>query len=280
MSDIAGLAPIHHPPEGMVMSELWQPVMTWAQVIPVLLVVWFAFRRWLPKEPGLVLACLAGGGLATLLEPMVEHLALVWFAPVGMWEMFRLFGRPMPWFILPCYVWYVGGQAMLTLAVLRRGIDLRGLFLLYGAYVLSNLAMEVPAIAAGIYSYYGPQPFQVAGLPLWFQSINAASPIVAAAVIHRLGSRPGWHPAMAIAVVPGAHALSNAVAGWPMWAALNTTSSLAVTHVTGLVTIGLAVLLTYLVALAVAEPRTAAAKEAAAGAEPCAAGAPRQGSGR
>lgn len=263
MDGIDGLAPIHHPPAGMMMSELWQPVMTYAQVVPVLVVVWLAFRRWLPKEPGLVVACLVGGGVATLLEPMVEHLALVWFAPGGMWEMFRAFGRPMPWFILPCYVWYVGGQTMLTLAVLRRGIDTRRLFLLYGAYVLSNIVMEVPAIAAGIYVYYGPQPFEIAGLPLWFQSINAASPIVAAAAIHRLGSRPGWHPVMAVAVIPGAHALSNATAGWPMWAALNSTSSLVVTHATGLVTIGLAVLLTYLVALVVTEPRAAAVRDAA-----------------
>jgi hypothetical protein len=256
------LAPIHLPPEGMVMNDFWQPVMTFGQVLPVIVVVWLTGRRWLPGEPVLAAACLVGGGLASFIEPMVDHLGLVWFAPEGMWEMFRTFGRPMPWFILPCYVWYIGGQAILTLYLLRRGLSRRGLFTLYGAYMLSNVVMEIPAIAAGIYAYYGPQPFEVAGLPIWFQFINAASPIVAAAVIHRIGARRGWHPLMAVAVVPCSHVLTNAVAAWPTWSALNSTSSLAVVYATAVVTIGLAVLLVHLVSLTV----TTAASPADAGA--------------
>jgi hypothetical protein len=248
---IFALAPIHLPPDGMVMNDFWQPVMTFGQVVPVIVVVWLAVRRWLPGEPVLAVACLVGGGLASFIEPMVDHLGLVWFAPEGMWEMFRTFDRPMPWFILPCYVWYIGGQAILTLYFLRRGLSRRGLFTLYGAYMLTNVVMEIPAIAAGIYAYYGPQPFKVAGLPIWFQFINAASPIVGAAVIYRIGARRAWHPLMAVAVVPCSHVLANAVAGWPTWSALNSTSSLAVTYATAVVTIGLAVLLVHLVSLTV-----------------------------
>lgn len=254
MELILALAPIHLPPEGLVMNDFWQPVMTFGQVLPVILVVALTLRRWLPGEPVLAVACLVGGGLASFIEPMVDHLGLVWFAPEGMWEMFRTFGRPMPWFILPCYVWYIGGQAILTLHLLRRGLSRRGLFALYGAYMLTNVAMEIPAIAAGIYAYYGPQPFEVAGLPVWFQFINASSPIVAAAVIHRIGARRGWHPLMAMAVVPCSHVLANAVAAWPTWSALNSTSSLAVVYATAVVTIGLALLLVHLVSLTVTTP--------------------------
>ncbi|HEV7861368.1 MAG TPA: hypothetical protein VGR20_01670 [Acidimicrobiia bacterium] len=262
---IAALAPIHHPPSGMVMNDFWQPFMTFVQVIPVVVVAWLALRKWLPGERPLVMACLIGGGLASLIEPMVDHLALVWFAPEGLWKMFTTFGRSMPWFILPCYVWYIGGQAMLTLYLLRRGLTAKRLWILYGAYVVTNVVMEIPALAAGIYAYYGPQPFEVAGLPLWFQSINAASPIVAAAVIYRLGTKRGWSPWLAALVVPSCHALSNAVAGWPMWSALNSTGSLAVTYPTALITISLAVLLVYLVALAVVDEPAGAAVPAGAG---------------
>jgi hypothetical protein len=245
------LAPIHFPPQHMVMNDFWQPFMTYVNVVPIVAVTWLALRRWMPGERALVFSALVGGGVASLLEPMVDHLGLVFFAPEGQWTMLRLYGRATPWFILPCFVWYTGGQALLTLWLMRKGLTMKRLFAIYGAFVLSNVVMEIPALAAGVYAYYGPQPFEIAGLPLWFQSLNAATPIVAAAVFYKLGQKRGWHPALAIAVIPGAHVLANAVPGWPMWAALNTTRSLAVTYPVALVTIGLACLLVYVVGLAV-----------------------------
>ncbi len=242
---------MHQPPDAWVMNDFWQPFMTFANIIPIVGVVWFALRRWLPGERSLIQACLIGGGVTSLVEPMVDHIALVWFAQEGQWAMLKVFGRSTPWFILPCYVWYIGGQVMLMLWLLRRGLTMKQLYLVYGAFILTNVAMEVPAIAVEVYKYYGPQPFRIAGLPLWFQSINAASPIVGAALIHHFGGRRGWHPALAIFLVPSAHVLSNAVAGWPMWTALNSTDSLAITYPVALVTIGLASLVVYLVGLTV-----------------------------
>jgi hypothetical protein len=259
MIPILALAPIHFPPQHMVMNDFWQPFMTYVNVVPIVAVIWLALRHWMPGERALVFSALVGGGVASLLEPMVDHLGLVFFAPEGQWTMLRLYGRATPWFILPCFVWYTGGQALLTLWLMRKGLTMKRLFVIYGAFVLSNVVMEIPAIAAGVYAYYGPQPFEIGGLPLWFQSLNAASPIVAAAVFYTLGQKRGWHPALAIAVIPGAHVLANAVPGWPMWAALNTTRSLSVTYPVALVTIGLACLLVYLVGLAVTEDAVRAA---------------------
>jgi hypothetical protein len=262
------LAPIHFPPDGMVMNDFWQPFMTYVNVIPIVVVAWLALRRWMPGERALVVSALAGGAVASLLEPLVDHLGLVFFAPEGQWTMLRFYGRATPWFILPCFVWYTGGQALVTLWLMRRGVTMKRLFTIYGLYVVTNILMEIPALAAGVYAYYGPQPFEIAGLPLWFQSLNAASPIVAAAVIHTLGRKRGWHPALAVAVIPGAHVLANAVPGWPMWAALNTTTSLAVTYPVALVTVTLACLLVYLVGLAVTEPSEAAVHEVTVAPDP------------
>ena len=248
---------MHQPPGGTAMSDFWQPFMTFVNVVPIVVVVRLALRRWLPGERSLILACLAGGALASLVEPLVDHVALVWFAQENQWTMLKVFGRNTPWFILPCYVWYIGGQVMLTLWLIRRGLTMKQLYLVYGAFVLTNVLMEVPAIATDVYAYYGPQPFKIAGLPLWFQSMNAASPIIGAALLHLLGSKRGWHPALAIAIVPSAHVVSNAVAGWPMWTALNSTDSLAVTYPLALVTIALASLTVYLVGLGVTQPAPA-----------------------
>jgi hypothetical protein len=257
MTGSLALELMHQPPDAWAMNDFWQPFMTFVNVIPIVAVVWFALRRWLPGEHRLILACLIGGGVASLVEPMVDHIALVWFAQENQWTMLKVFGRNTPWFILPCYVWYIGGQVMLMLWLLRRGLTMKQLYLVYGAFVLTNVAMEIPAIAADVYRYYGPQPFKIAGLPIWFQSMNAASPIIGAALLHRLGAKRGWHPALAAVVVPSAHVLSNAVAGWPMWTALNSTDSLAITYPVALVTIALASLVVYLVGLTVTEEATA-----------------------
>lgn len=233
---------VPQPPPGMVMNDFWQPFMTFVNVIPLVAVVWLGLRRWLPRDRTLLALCLVGGGATAFFEPVTDHLAFVWFAPEGIWEMFTTFNRPMPWFILPCYIWFIGGQVVYLIYRVRRGASARQLWILYGVFVLTNVVMEVPALAAGIYTYYGPQPFQVAGLPLWFQSINAAVPLVATAVVLYLWPRlRGWRRLAVVAAFPSCHALGNAVAGWPMWSALNSTDNALAIHVAGLVSVGLAV---------------------------------------
>lgn len=258
MGSLLALDLMHQPPGGFVMNDFWQPFMTFVNVIPIVAVVWFALKRWLPGERALIVACLLGGGIASLVEPLVDHIALVWFAQDGQWAMLKVFGRDTPWFILPCYVWYIGGQVMFMLWLIRRGLTMKQLYVVYGAFILTNVAMEIPALAAEVYKYYGPQPFQIGGLPLWFQSLNAGSPIIGAALLHHLGKQRGWHPALAAFVVPSAHVLSNAVSGWPMWTALNSTDSLAVTYPVALVTIAMASLVVYLVGLTITRPATTA----------------------
>jgi hypothetical protein len=228
------------PPPGMRMDPFWQPFMTFVQVIPVLAVLWFGLRIWLPKDRTLLAVCLAGGALASLIEPLTDHVAFVWFAPDGLWEMFATFNRPMPWFILPCYIWFVGGQLAYLLHRVRTGVTARQLWVLYAVFVGTNVVMEVPAIAAGIYAYYGAQPFKIAGLPIWFQSISAAAPLFATAVfVHVWPRLHGWRRLAAVPIAPAVWAMTNAGAGWPAWSALNSTDNILITSVCGLITIGL-----------------------------------------
>lgn len=226
------------PPPGMRMDPFWQPFMTFIQVVPVVAVVWLGLRRWLRHDKALLWVALAGGALASLIEPLTDHVAFVWFAPHGLWQMFATFGRPMPWFILPCYVWFVGGQVAYLMYRVRRGVTPKQLWGLYAVFVGTNVVMEVPAIAVGIYAYYGAQPFQVLGLPLWFQSISAAAPLFATAVfVHVWPRLRGAARIAAVAIPPVVWAMTNAGAGWPAWSALNSTDNMAVTWLCGLATI-------------------------------------------
>jgi hypothetical protein len=55
------LAPIHFPPDGMVMNGFWQPFMTYVNVLPIIAVAWLALRRWMPGERALVVSALVAG---------------------------------------------------------------------------------------------------------------------------------------------------------------------------------------------------------------------------
>lgn len=228
------------PPSGMQMSSFWQPVMTFVQVIPVLAVIWLAMRVWMPRQKRLFWILMISGGLTSLIEPITDHLAFVWFAPQGMWVMFETFHRPMPWFILPCYVWFMGGQMAFVIWRMRLGATTRTFWWMYVGFIITNVVMEVPAIAAGIYRYYGAQPFKIAGLPIWFQAMNACVPLVATAASLYIWPRlRGLQKAALLLVVPSAHVACNAICGWPMWTALNSSDNLAVTTLTGLLSIAI-----------------------------------------
>ena len=230
------------PPPGMQMDPFWQPFMTFVQVVPVVAVVWLGLRRWLPHDKMLVWVALVGGAVASVIEPLTDHVAFVWFAPGGLWQMFATFGRPMPWFILPCYTWFVGGQVIYLLYRVRTGVTAKHLWVCYAVFVGTNFVMEVPAMAVGIYAYYGAQPFHIPGLPpMWFQSISAAAPLFATAVFVYVWPRlRGVARLAAIAIPPVIWAMTNAGAGWPTWSAMNSTDNLVVVWLCGLITIGLA----------------------------------------
>ncbi|RJO78279.1 hypothetical protein D5S18_05005 [Nocardia panacis] len=254
------------PPVDMVMSASWQPIMTFIQVIPVVIALWLGVRRWLPKDLPLLAAIFVGGALTCLIEPITDRGSFVWFATKGMWVMFTTFDRPMPWFILPCYLWFIGGQVAYLIYRIRIGVTRGQLWRLYGIFIGLNLAMELPAIAAGIYAYYGPQPFEIAGLPLWFQAINSVTSLLAAAVVSYMWPRlRGWRKLVTPLILPCSHAITNAAAGWPVQTSLNTTDNMLVVNLTGLLTIGIAVGLAALaIAFLVRQSEIAAQRDDAA----------------
>lgn len=248
------------PPEGMVMSSVWQPIMTFVQVIPVAAALWLGIRRWLPKDLTLLAVVFIGGGLTSFIEPLTDHVSFVWFAPEGMWTMFTTFGRSMPWFILPCYVWFTGGQVAYLIYRVRNGVTQRQLWRLYAIFIGLNLLMELPAIAVGIYAYYGAQPFEIGGLPLWFQAINSVTSLLAAAVLIYIWPRlRGWRRLAALVVLPSCHAMTNAGAGWPVSSALNSTGNRVVTSLAGLLTIGIALGMAAIAVSVLAKQSTATA---------------------
>jgi hypothetical protein len=209
--------------------------------IPVAVGLFFAIRHLLNGKGPLLLVCLAGGGIACLFEPIVDTLGLCYIREGAHFHTFSSMGRDFPLFINEVYIWYVGGLAFLAYRIFSNGLTVKGLFTLYLMDVGINIWLESPGVIMGAYEYYGPQPVDFWGLPLWWVFVNPIMPLTAGALIYRLKPYlPGWRLLLVIPFIPMADGIGNGATAWPMWTALNLDAPLWVTHVAWLCTVGLA----------------------------------------
>jgi hypothetical protein len=209
--------------------------------IPVAIGIFFAIRHLLTGRGPLLAVCLIGGGIACLFEPIVDTLGLAYIREHAHLTTFSSMGRDFPLFINEVYIWYVGGLAYLAYRIYTNGVTAKGLFQLYVMDVFINIWLESPGVIMGAYQYYGPQPVNFWGLPLWWVFVNPIMPLTAGALIYRLKPfLPGWRILLVIPFIPMADGIGNGATAWPMWTSLNLDAPLWVTHLTWLVTVGLA----------------------------------------
>ncbi len=241
------------PPTTGSMDSTFQLVFNVALWIVVAGFVTMAIRDWRKTGSPIAFLCLVGGAMCIFWEAIVDVMGHCWFWRDGNWSMIELFGRPIPSFILPTYIFYLGGQTFFAFRKFQQGALSRDIWKLYGIYFVVDLLLENPPLHWGLYTYYGDgQPLRFGHLPMWWASINAAMPMVGGMLIHRL--RPalqGWKQIFVVAMVPMADGITNAAAGWPIWSALNSTDNTMVTNAAAFATMGLAVLVMWIVTQAV-----------------------------
>jgi hypothetical protein len=197
-----------------------------------------------------------GGLIACLWEPIVDVLGMVYLPAKGQWNAFTVFDRPMPWLIPAVYSWYVGGMGYLAYRLFERGTDRRKVFQLWALLFAVNIVIESPGIIADVYTYYGKQPLNFWGFPLWWGFVNPVMPLIAGALIYKL--RPhlgsGWGLLGIVPLIPMADGLANAAAGWPVFTALNSSLGYAGTYAAALLTLALSLYVVWWISLLVARP--------------------------
>jgi hypothetical protein len=259
------LGTIPQPPIGMHMPQVAQAVFTVGGGVPLVIAVAIAIRQIRAGEGPLLAFCLLGGAFACFFEPMVDVLGLVYIPQHGAIATFTFMGRQMPLFVPLEYPWYVGGLAYITCRRLERGIDRRGLFKLWGTFILVNYALEAPGLLTNVYTYYGKQPFNIWGHPLVWGTANALTALLAGALVYAV--RPhlgrGWRLIGVAPLIFMADGFSNAGAGWPMYIALNDgTLSYLWTYLAGLVSAGLTTYMVWVISATVARPAPAVIADA------------------
>jgi hypothetical protein len=257
------------PPVGGAMDYQLQVIFNIGLWIAVAVFTALALRQVRSTRSPLPLLVLVGGGLCMYIEPIVDILGLCWFWPEGQFVLFEAFGRPIPNWMLPTYIFYVGGQALYTAQRMEKGETMAGVFKLYATYMAVNVVLEMPPLYMGLYTYYGAQPLKLGLFPLWWVFTNAAMPMVLGALIYTL--RPyltGWKVLLVVPLMPMGDALTNGAIAWPTWIALNSTDNPIWTNAAALLSgvFGLIVIWVLGIAVASDSPVRSAARSSVAAA--------------
>jgi len=206
---------------------------------------------------------LLGGGIASLEESWVDHLIQLWYpldAPV---IMFAGMGTPQPLYLHLIYPGFIGLGAYATYLGLKRYPDGRLLWPTFFGVMALDLAFEASATWAGVFYYYGQQPFQFFpnGWPLWVAPINAAGPLLGGWLILKLEPylRGRRRPLIAL-LPPLAYSGIYGATGWPTATLMN--SSVPMPWVWGgaIVTAALCVIIVQLIKLSLSPPEDSPAR--------------------
>jgi hypothetical protein len=257
---LAAAAPV---PRGLHVGPAAPTIFLVGTALLVVAVVVVGVRTWRRSGDPALLLLVAGAAVASFYEPVVDVLGRVYFVEDGVPILYTMLDRGMPAFNPLAYAAYVGVTSYIALRAFERGIDRRAVFGLWAAYALVITAFETGPILADVYVYYGHQPLDLWGYPLWWAFVNPLTALGGAAVVTLvrrqggLARGPGRLGIAAVAMIaPG---ISNGVAALPMWLVLGDTSAPAlVTYLAAGVTLALSLGMVWVIATLVAERPQAA----------------------
>ena len=158
----------------------------------------------------------------------------------------------MPVWLCLAYFFYFGIATAAIWKALGGGVSRRQIWLVFCAAMLGDLIFETVLLTMNPYVYYGYQPLLLGKFPLWWMAVNAAIPLVLAALIHQFDNYfRGWRTLLVIPLALTTSAAVNAAVGWPSWLVINTDVGWALTQLGGLATFAAACVVVKLIAAVV-----------------------------
>ena len=226
-------------PDGTQMPQPAQLVATVAMAVLVAGFAAYAVREIARSRSVTLALLLIGGAVSYFNEPIDDVLGLVWHPVVGQWTALDTFAR-VPLWGLGIYIVFFGGMPYLILQSLRRGVTRRQLWGWVGVLAVVDVAVELPVLASGIYSYYGGAPLQIGGFPVYWILINTAGPLALAVLLLATGDTfDGWRALYLLFLPMMSDAAGSVAVGWPIFSALNAQASAPVRWLAAALTIAI-----------------------------------------
>jgi hypothetical protein len=206
-------------------------------------VAWLGYVAWHNRTA--VPAAALGGSLtvAYFAPPVLNRLTLVWFPDNIPLTYITAFGMHDPLFDYLGYALFFGLGGYSCYRLIASG---RGARAVYGAALVwgvADLAYELPFLHWGMYTYYGPQPFQILGFPIHWVLINAMVPVLTGTLM-RLAVSGQIDRRRMLLRVAGCAPLSSFVTlgvAMPVAVALNARVPAVAVHFAALLSIAMAV---------------------------------------
>jgi len=239
MSRFCGHFDLPVTPDGTQMPQSAQLAVTVAMAVLVAGFIVYAMREIARARSVTLALLLIGGAVSYFNEPIDDVLGLVWHPVVGQWTALDTFSR-VPLWGLGIYIVFFGGMPYLILQNLRRGMTRRQLWGWVGVLAVVDVAVELPVLASGIYSYYGDAPLQIGGFPVYWIVINAVGPLALAVLLLATGDTfTGWRALYLLFLPMMCDAAGSVAVGWPIFSALNAQASTPVRWLAAALTIAI-----------------------------------------
>jgi hypothetical protein len=245
------------PPADMVMPAVYKSMLIPQFAVLALVLAWIIVEARKAKSLTPILI-LVGAAVASLCECLWDVLDCVWYPQYGQTPLYRIFNISVPVWMLTAYPCYLGGLGYWVYKWLGKGMTLSQLWTFWVIAWLANFVLEIPMLQLGVYVYYGPQPFKILGFPLWQAMGNSLMPIFIGAIVYAWKDvLHGLRSLLIVPIVPVAMVFALGGVGWPMWLAMNSGRGYEVTYPAAVVSLGLSLMLVYLVGLKVCRPAQA-----------------------
>jgi hypothetical protein len=208
-----------------------------------LVVLPYAFYRLAKYRDSVPLLVWIGGFICSLGEPMLDHIGHLWWPQNLPGPVFKGYDLSVPLLIPPCYAFFVSGMGYVAYRQFLKGVTVRKVFLVWLAISSTDLALEIPGVAANVYKYYGNEPFYVFNFPLHWAWLNGTGFLAVGFLLYLVVPRlQGARKALLLLVTVSAFLGSYGITAWPAFLSLNWKMSSIAQALVDLCSLGLCLL--------------------------------------
>ena len=193
----------------------------WAGGLGVAVFPW-ALYVWLKKKNDIPILLCIGGLICSLIEPMLDNLGHLWWPTNLPGPAFMGYELSVPWLIPPCYVFFISMTGYWAYLQMKKGLTIKGVFLVWLLIASTDLIMEMPGTALGAYVYYGDASFKIFGFPMAWGWLNGTAMLATGALLyvvepHLKGMKRLYLALVTVCAMTAAYG----VTAWPYFMSLN-----------------------------------------------------------
>ncbi len=154
-------------PTNVVMPTGAQTVSEWAMGLFVGAMLLWGVRNIVVRRDAALVICMTAGFLTCVLEPHLMVFYKFFYPQIGQHVLFMGFGQPVPIFLGFCYSAFFGPAAyFLESGNFLRSFTLRRFLIGMAVLVAAEVVLEIVSVRAGVWLYFGDQPFTVGDFPV------------------------------------------------------------------------------------------------------------------